>query len=570
MQKTRTLKREKLDIQTLLAALFFIACWAMAAVMAWRALPLLDGDTSSDMVFANLLAQQNRLLTADWYYSTELHVLNSQLIRMPLFKIFSDWQTVRLISALLLQGCFVLSYAYLARRAKMPLKHFFLTAGMLLLPQSVAYARYGLMHGQYIVHTATAFALLGLFLGVVEPGNIKKPRRIIRVCAFVLMNFVAGLGGVRQPMILQVPLFLVTLLLAAKPFLPWAKDQEAKKLLATPRGMLQSTGGRAVVVAAAGLALGVAGYVINAKVLARTYTFMNFGEVDITNINLYIIRMFIDDLLSLSGFKSGYPILSIYGITSLLSGACLLFVLCYAVYWLVKSDEGLPYGYRVFSVLFLVTLALSAVIFLFTGFYCKIYFIPVIVYIPVLMVLLLRQCASSRLLRYAPLLLIALFAVNGALVTDRIIQNPPDSPMAYDGINSYSNPHLVEEIGGTVDFLSEEGYTFGYTSFWYANVITEMTDGRIECAFMTVPQFQYHNWLTKRAYQQPDYHQGKIFLILSQYERELEDLPSLIAEGELLYEDAYFSVYGYAENAPVYNYLNRADAEDSTADAFGY
>ena len=48
-----------------------------------------DSDISSEMVLANLLAEEGSVLSQNWYYSTELRVLNTNLVFAPLFHIFS-------------------------------------------------------------------------------------------------------------------------------------------------------------------------------------------------------------------------------------------------------------------------------------------------------------------------------------------------------------------------------------------------------------------------------------------------------------------------------------------------
>lgn len=48
---------------------------------------VLDSDMSSEMVLANQLAEEGGILSHQWYYSTELRVLSTQLVFAPLFKI---------------------------------------------------------------------------------------------------------------------------------------------------------------------------------------------------------------------------------------------------------------------------------------------------------------------------------------------------------------------------------------------------------------------------------------------------------------------------------------------------
>ena len=51
----------------------------------------LDSDMSSEMVLAKLLAGEGGILSENWYYSTELRVLNIQIVLSFFFRIFSPF-----------------------------------------------------------------------------------------------------------------------------------------------------------------------------------------------------------------------------------------------------------------------------------------------------------------------------------------------------------------------------------------------------------------------------------------------------------------------------------------------
>ena len=205
--------RQKVRIPSILSALFFALCGLMSLYLTYKtAGNLLDSDASSELVLARLLADTNQILSRDWFYSTELRVLNTQLIYMPLFKIFSDWKLVRFFGALLLQAILVLSYYFLSRQAGFSRNVFFLTGGLLLLPASTPYARIVLLHSYYVPHIAIGFFLLGLLLGF---GNSEKKKglRIAYLVLFLLLSLLSGLGGVRQLLVTFLPLLAAAFLL---------------------------------------------------------------------------------------------------------------------------------------------------------------------------------------------------------------------------------------------------------------------------------------------------------------------------------------------------------------------
>lgn len=101
-----------------LCLLVFAAVALMSAAATFVASgTLLDGDASAELVLAEHLSRTNRILSEDWFYSTELRVVNTQLVFALLFKFFDRWRLVRFAGAMLLQGIYILSYAYFARQA---------------------------------------------------------------------------------------------------------------------------------------------------------------------------------------------------------------------------------------------------------------------------------------------------------------------------------------------------------------------------------------------------------------------------------------------------------------------
>ena len=88
----------------MMPVLILIMAVAFSWFTAWFATQnLLDSDASSEMVLANLLARQNRIVSADWFYSNELRALQTQLVYAPLFKIFANWHLVRFLGVVVLQ-----------------------------------------------------------------------------------------------------------------------------------------------------------------------------------------------------------------------------------------------------------------------------------------------------------------------------------------------------------------------------------------------------------------------------------------------------------------------------------
>ena len=155
----RSAPRRVLSFALLLFAVFL--SWRTAWVVSYT---LLDSDASSNLVLAAKLAREGGILSSTFIYSTELHVVHSQLIHSLLFRFCSDWSLVRFLGAVIMQALMLGAYGYLARQARMSFNAFCVTAAVMLLPFSVPYGRIVLYHNYYIPYITLDLWMIGLFL----------------------------------------------------------------------------------------------------------------------------------------------------------------------------------------------------------------------------------------------------------------------------------------------------------------------------------------------------------------------------------------------------------------------
>jgi len=184
------------SLKTLIPAFLFVIVLCLSFYTTWQtSLYCLDGDASSELVLAHHLNETGRILSSDWYYSTELRVLNTQLVFAPLFSIFSDWTMVRFVGAMILQGLLVLSFFYLGRQAKLSWGARFLGGALLLLPVSTSYGRIVLYHSYYMPHIILGFMIVALFLSTLNHWNNRHIRiASLRLALLCALSFGSGLG----------------------------------------------------------------------------------------------------------------------------------------------------------------------------------------------------------------------------------------------------------------------------------------------------------------------------------------------------------------------------------------
>lgn len=96
--------------------LVFIACLAVTVGFYWvYGEHNLDADISSEFVLANLLNSEGRLMTENWFYSTEVRVTSPVPVYQLMLRLFSDWHVARTVSIAVLLCCVAASLTYMAR-----------------------------------------------------------------------------------------------------------------------------------------------------------------------------------------------------------------------------------------------------------------------------------------------------------------------------------------------------------------------------------------------------------------------------------------------------------------------
>ena len=197
---------------TLFIGVVLFSCWTAY----YFSIHITDADVSSEMALGQFLADQNKIFSTDWFYSTEIRMFNSNLVYMPLFKLFDSWQTVRFASSLVLQALLAGSYYYFSRRMNMRTSAFFLSAALMLLPINIHYGRYVLYQYYYTPSYIYSFLIAGLFLSIMSHQGQKRLPQALRLGGMVLLTIASCLNGMRQFPATMLPLFLSVLIVAAK------------------------------------------------------------------------------------------------------------------------------------------------------------------------------------------------------------------------------------------------------------------------------------------------------------------------------------------------------------------
>lgn len=194
MPKLQTNGAKQKQTTYMILLLWAAVCFALLVVDGCCWAPnRLDADMASEQLLANLLAQEGGVMSTNWYYSTELRVLNTQLVMVPLFRLFTSWHTVRVVGSVVLILLYLAAWFWFGHSAKLKYSGL-LGAGLLVLPYGALYRQYVLEGLYYIFRTLpSALWCWGVRCAFCAAGG-GWPRRRAWCCSALLQRW-AGRGS---------------------------------------------------------------------------------------------------------------------------------------------------------------------------------------------------------------------------------------------------------------------------------------------------------------------------------------------------------------------------------------
>lgn len=524
--------KKHLSFPTTICGLFLLFVFLLSIyAVTYLSKNSIDSDASSELILAEHLAKTNQILSRDWTYSTELRIIDTQILNSLLFRLTDNWQHIRIGSGLIHQMILLLSYLFFCRKSHFSLKASLLTCSLLLLPINVAYGRIVLYHNYYVPHIAFSFLTVGLLIGALENKN--KHRTIDTLLLFAIA-FLSGLKGVRHLLITFVPLLMVFTIRA------FIRIYKQKQRFFSKETIHMFT------LPVVSLIFCLLGFLGNC-VLAKFYTFRNYKD------NILWELMPISELPELLqsylyqfGFRNNIKIISLLGFLSAIGIGCGTWAIVESGKSLIRKTEYDQTRYLTDS-FFSCVVGLTVFIFLFAykdyGFI--LYLIPCIVWIFPLIAGALDRISLQKFTATAqgliPLICTVGLIINGFInlfwLTDDIYFQ-----QEYEGL-SFKDNSIVSSLSGPTKFLDDHNMTVGYASFWHANILTEMTNGKIRMIPVHIlddfPAF--NNWLTFKI--PPKSNDGNTFLLLSTEENFYQ-----FDNATLVYDDGTFFIYQFNDN----------------------
>lgn len=541
----------------------------------------LDSDMAAEMIFSKLLSEEGKWLATDsWYYSTEFRVLYTQILMEPLFFIFRDWHTIRVITNLLTYLLLVGSYFYMMKPLRLRSGLVVFTSVLLLLPFSETFLTHMQMGNTYMWHLLLICFVFGLFLRLSENAAVQegaknkgqKAKNAAMLFFYSLLSLICGLSGVRYLLALQVPMVFTAavVLIKSEAFSGLRREVSADRMKVLFSGIRLSY----LFYSLLGAVWALAGYALNVLAVAESFDFQTYEVTNFISVyqGIFLERLqnILGSLLMLFGYIPDKAFLSLRGAVTLAAFVMLggIFFLTWRTGRLLalspSSDTGNARGnaqtrhgeigkresggnHRRFLLCFLiVAFAVNTFVFLFTTstmvprYYLTVYlFVP-----PMIAVYFEEEKMPLDRIMAAAVLCACLVLATGKCV--------------YSFVSTDKN----EDKRSVCKFLEEEGYTFGYGTYWNANIITELTNGTVEVANVDqLDQLNYFYWSSPKKYYEEE-HSGKTFLLLTVQEKEEYAEEPVVSEGKIVYEDESYVVYHFDDVSDWEAYRNRKQEED--------
>lgn len=515
----------------LISCLFLSVCYFVAVYSVLKG-SYTNSDDASELILGKLLADEGGILSKNWYYSTELRVLNTNLIYSLFFRLTDNWHLVRVLSSAVLYGLLLCSY-FLMCKAYGIGKYAWLFSAMLVLPISEDYYLFvinGLYYIPHIAITFTTLALLGFFLE--QHGW----RMYLIAAVSLFLSLLAGMGGARQLLILYLPMVIASVIL----FAIYNKEQKARRFLI---GAVLSFCGSVI------------GFQINTNILFKEYTFQKW-EVHFSPLKISRAEELINGLLNEYGFSTG-DIFSFSLIRNTVAAVWMILTL-YAMIRAIVNRKDQSFGHTAFSIFCATVFSVFILLYFFTDMrYEDRYWIPITVLsIPLLAGLVNSAHSRKSIVSGCAvfLILVCCFCAVDVYKADVYRKLP----------SKFQTAEQRQICQAAVN----EGYSAGYASFWNANVLTELSNGQIDMhtmcdtgwdkstqSLMAVQDVdQIFTWLQLKRHA-AEHPEGKVFLLLSVSENEKNNWKQNLLESDIFYSSESYVAYGYESYEAMVNTL---------------
>lgn len=440
---------------------------------------MLDGDMSSEMVLSKLLNDEGRILTDNYYYSTEIRVFHMQWIyRLGLFLFPDNWHIARMFGVA--SGIILMVVLWLLISKALKLKETGVwIAAFLVFPGGYWYFWQTIYGGFYLPYILFTLASVLSLIKTIQ--STKKYQKILWSISMVTLAIMSGTNGVKQMMVCYAPLFVamfILLLVNRKTVTENNEEIDALKGSIKDFYLHNKRSCQFVMLSFVAVVFNLFGYLINNKLLSKYYFFADYSE---NSWNYTGFLNMLKEFIHSYGFLENYPLFSSRGIASGM-GLCIGFLVLFSTFRLLFKYKKLPFEDQFLYIWSVTEIVMSIIVYSYLNGAAQ-YFQPIVLFGLFIIGLEIKtehfEWRQTRMIIWN---LVTVFLLIASIGT---VKNQLDNP--YRAIRT--SPNVTK-------WLVENGYTKGITRFWNASVVTEQSNGMIE---MWCRDNNTKHWLQEKA-----------------------------------------------------------------------
>lgn len=503
-----------------IAAGYLLDIWYQLVPGKW----IVDSDLASDMILANILNQEHAFFSKSWHYSTEIKAVGLHwFYKLGLLIFPNDWQLARTFGMAVGLVLYLFVALLLARCLGLGNTGVWM-AGALIWPFGRSYLVYAIYAGYYLVYTFLYMLVLLFLLKSIQKEKRGQIKWLALAC---VTSTIACLNGVKQLMVFQAPLLLAVGILLVVALYDGKETTWSKALHVCKKEVQLTVGVMATTL------FGLFGYVLNAKVLAKMYSFKSFSSVTWSRFGVdWTLDRVLMDFFHLFGYQDEVGVFHFSGIASgvgLLIGAWLFF----CIVRLTLRYKKLTVAERLMVLLMLTMLAVCGVSYTYFGNYC-VYFWLTCMPVAIAVMAIEIKTEDLHLPGTRELLTVVLAGAMTLCSINNVRQEIEHPTLAHVGLDKVA------------DWLVKNGYKEGYATFWNGSAMVEMTSGQLDVWMPgDLNEIDIEGWL------QPDYHLTRYpehpFILLDTETDGTVESAGLIRNGNgtEVYNDGRYVVYAF-------------------------
>lgn len=505
-----------------MAAAYLFDLWYQLVPGKW----IVDSDLASEMILSDLLNKEGTIISHNWFYSTELKVVNLQwFYRLGLLIFPNDWHLARTFGMAITLALFAAAMLFFVKCAGLGRAGLWMV-GTLLWPFGQHYLVYAIYGGYYLVYTFFYMLVLAL---VLRSLNADKKHCALQWVLACVITAVAGMNGVKQLMVFHAPLCLAAAILLVLALHSCGKTNWKAALDACRKEVRLLAASLVTAVAAA------AGYFVSNAVLSRMYDFKSYNFIVWNRDEAWFtLDRILMDFFHEFGYENGSGVFHFGGIAAAVG----LLLGCWMFFCIVRLLLRLDKLERNDKLLVLLLVAMLAVCGVAYTYFHEYYLYFWLMNMPVAIAVMAVEIKTEdfHILGARQLLGVGLAACFTLCAVSTVRQEQEHPYLAHKGLNT------------AAEWLVDNGYTQGYSTFWNGNAMTELTSGKLEVwTLQSLDRDDVPNWLQPKSHLTTD-PEHPFLLIDTETDGPAENA-KLIQYGDCteVYNDGRYVIYDFAD-----------------------